>query len=323
MALKGINLGGWLIAERWMTPGLFEGVKGEGERAIGRELPHEEATRRIDVHRSSFITEQDFQWIAAQGFDFVRLPVGYWLFEEAESFISGEKYVQLAFQWAREHKLKVILDFHGLQGSQNGQDHSGQAGKVRFYRSRHRSRALATVEYLTRHYGREPGLLAIELINEPKAPGFLFRLVNYYIKAYKIAVANVDPGVKIIVSDAFRPMKMARALGRRRLGDQLVLDVHLYQLFSQEDQQMSLNEHMVKAKDEWTELLTCLSEYMPVLVGEWSAVLPEKVSSAGSCEDYYRAQKRTFDACAWAHSYWSYKVPGSAIWSFRDIPFEK
>jgi len=320
MALKGINLGGWLVAERWMTPALFEGVTGEGERAIGRELSLEAAKGRIDAHRRSFITEEDFRWIASHGFDFVRLPVGYWLFEEASGFVSGEEYVQKAFKWAQKHQLKVVLDFHGLQGSQNGQDHSGQVGKVRFYRRRQRKRALATVEYLTERYGHEPALLAIELINEPKARWYIYRLVRYYREAYRIAAANVRPDVKIIVSDAFQPIRLARALVRAKLGDQLVLDVHLYQLFSSEDQRMTLGQHIDKVQYEWKDLLLNVSGQVPVLVGEWSATLPSRVTTPAACRQFYEAQINTFNETAWAHSYWSYKVPGGGSWSYRDQP---
>lgn len=325
VALKGINLGGWLIAERWMTPALFEGVRESGERAIGREMP-EQAPGRLGKHRREFITEKDFKWIAAHGFDFVRLPVGYWLFETTESFVEGEEYVKLAFRWAEKHKLKVILDFHGLQGSQNGQDHSGQVGKVKFYKRYHTNRALATVDYLTRQYGHEPALLAIELINEPKIHWFIFRLVRYYERAYRIAQRNVAPRVKIIVSDAFKPLRLARALHRKQLGEQLVLDVHLYQLFSKFDKRLSYEDHIRKIHDEWQPLLTRLHTYVDVLVGEWSAALPGEAlhqrDARQLCSYYYESQKQLFDELAWGHSYWSYKAPGNGPWDFVGYDFE-
>ncbi len=320
MALKGVNLGGWLIAERWMTPALFAGVQADGERAIGRELSTDTAVDRLHRHRQAFITERDFRWIARHGFDFVRLPVGYWLFESAEGFVDGEEYVQRAFTWAHKHKLKVILDFHGLQGSQNGQDHSGQAGKVRFYKKRYTRRALATVEYLTRRYGHEPALLAIELINEPKVHWFIFRLIRYYVRAYRIAQENVAPSVRIIVSDAFKPLRVARALARKRLGGQLVLDVHLYQLFSESDRRLTYEGHLKKIDHEWRPLLIELNKYGDVLVGEWSAALPSEamqgLNGARACRQYYGAQQNAFDELTWAHSYWSYKAPGNGPWDF-------
>ena len=119
-ALRGVNLGGWLVAERWMTPELFADIEGDGEIALVNELGYEKARARLKKHRDTFIREEDFVTIKDQGFDFVRLPVGYWLFEETDDFIDGEDYIRRAFTWASQNHLGVVLDFHGLQGSQNG-----------------------------------------------------------------------------------------------------------------------------------------------------------------------------------------------------------
>lgn len=301
-----------------MTPGLFEGVDGNGEIALVKELGYEVARTRLIAHRESFITEKDFRWIAEHGFDFVRLPVGYWLFSKTDDFIDGEAYVRRAFEWARLYRLRIVLDFHGLQGSQNGQDHSGQVGKIRFYRRGNRADALDTLEYMCRTYGDKEELLAIELINEPKTRWFLWRLLKYYDRAVAIAERHLRPTTLIIVSDAFKPLRMARALSRRAYGSRLVLDVHLYQLFSARDQRLSLDEHVGIVNHKWKKLLEELSRYVPVYVGEWSAALPPFSAREGRNAEYFLAQHVLFDSHAWAHSYWSYKAPGSGAWDYRN-----
>lgn len=328
-ALRGINLGGWLIVERWMTPELFEGIDEQGERAIGRLLGNQEAAARLRRHRDTFITEKDFKWIKSKGFDVVRLPVGYWLFEEDHGFVSGEDYVDKAFEWARRYSLGVILDFHGLQGSQNGHDHSGQVGKARLFRwfSGHERRALRTMEYLARKYGKKDNLIAIELINEPKAGWFMWRLLRYYDKAFRIVDRYVGPEVKLIVSDAFQPRRMARALARRRYGFQLVLDVHLYQVFDPEENNMSLQEHVDKVHNEWRALLIELGAEVEVMVGEWSAALPAAAydgltgGEGKNAKAYYDAQRELFEDHVWAHCYWSYKAPGAGVWDYKSTGF--
>jgi len=325
-ALRGINLGGWLVAERWMTPTLFKGVTGDGEIALVRELGYDTARKRLVAHRDSFITEKDFTWISEQGFDLVRLPVGYWLFAKTDDFIDGEVYLERAFEWAKRHKLSIVLDFHGLQGSQNGYHHSGQVGKVKLYRSRNRQAALQTVQYMAKKYGQKEQLLAIELINEPKVRWFLWGLLRYYDAAYLVATRYLRPEAKIIVSDAFKPLRMARALARRGYGDRLVLDVHLYQVYTRRDKTLRFEERINKVENEWAELLTKLRVYQPVIVGEWSAALPAAASNVGAGNEsehvsaYYDAQRTCFDEQAWAHSYWSYKAPGCGAWDYRSQP---
>jgi len=325
-ALRGINLGGWLVAERWMTPQLFDGVTGTGEIALVRELGYDDAHDRLVAHRETFITEKDFTWIAEQGFDFVRIPVGYWLFAQTDNFIDGEVYLTKAFEWAKRHKLGIVLDFHGLQGSQNGYDHSGQTGKVRLYRGSNTKDALSTLEYMAKTYGQDEALLAIELINEPKIRWFLWWLLRYYDRAYKIAEQYVRPEARIIVSDAFKPLRMARALSRRGYGDRLVLDIHLYQVFGKENLDLTLDQRIGKVKTEWAELLARLRRYQPVMVGEWSAALPANAYGSHNSSEvlgatrFYDAQLECFDTQAWAHSYWSYRAPGCGVWDYRSQP---
>jgi aryl-phospho-beta-D-glucosidase BglC (GH1 family) len=55
----------------------------------------------------------------------VRIPIGYWAYEVAsgEPYIQGQReYLLKATDWAGKHGLKVIIDLHGVPGSQNGYD---------------------------------------------------------------------------------------------------------------------------------------------------------------------------------------------------------
>lgn len=322
-ALQGINLGGWLIVERWI-PGVFDGVQGPAEIDIVRELGVDAARKRLTMHRDTFITERDFRWIKRQGFDFVRLPVGYWLFGETDDFIDGEIYICKAFQWATKYDLKIVLDFHGLQGSQNGKDHSGQVGPIGLYKKAHQRQALDTLIYMAKTYGSEPVLIGLEVINEPKVRFCLWRLLRYYDNAIAAIAPHLRPDIKIIVSDAFQPLTMSRRLSTRPYRDRLVLDVHLYQIYSRRDQRRSFDEHVAIADESWWDLIEAVQKYLPVMVGEWSAALPSTTYADGKGNErervgmYYRTQKRTFDDSAWAQAYWTYKAPHCGVWSWRD-----
>lgn len=312
-----------MVVERWI-PGVFDGVQGPAEIDIVRELGVEAARERMTKHRDSFITEKDFRWIKRQGFDFVRLPVGYWLFHETTDFIDGEIYIRRAFQWATKHNLKIVLDFHGLQGSQNGKDHSGQVGQVRLYKSENQRQALETLSYMARTYGQEPALIALEVINEPSARFCLWRLRRYYDKAIAAVEPYLRPEAKIIVSDAFRPLKVAKMLAKRPYADRLVLDIHLYQVYGWRDRLRSFDRHVAIADESWWDLIDGLQKYLPVMVGEWSAALPLRTYQDGQGNEqervnaYYRAQQRTFDDAAWAQAYWTYKAPHCGVWSWRE-----
>ena len=56
----------------------------------------------------------------------MRLPIGYWAWEvgPGEPYIQGQlPYLRNAVKWARAYGLKLILDLHGVPGSQNGYEH--------------------------------------------------------------------------------------------------------------------------------------------------------------------------------------------------------
>ena len=81
------------------------------------------AEAKLKEHWDTWFTEQDFKDIAAAGLNHVRIPIGYWAFDvqEGEPYIQGQlPYLQKALGWAEAAGLKVIVDLHGVPGSQNG-----------------------------------------------------------------------------------------------------------------------------------------------------------------------------------------------------------
>ena len=79
--IRGVNLGNWLVLEKWMEPALFEGYPAEDEDTLATVAPKDQLAQRIRHHRDTYITEQDFREIAACGMNLVRLPVPYTVFE--------------------------------------------------------------------------------------------------------------------------------------------------------------------------------------------------------------------------------------------------
>ncbi|KAK7032141.1 hypothetical protein VNI00_013315 [Paramarasmius palmivorus] len=124
--VRGVNIGGWLVLEPWITPSLFDNTGNPDivdEFTFGQLQDRQVAEEALKAHWDTFITEADFEAIAAAGLNHVRIPIGYWAFdlEEGEPYISGQlPYLQQAIGWAQNHNLKVIVDLHGAPGSQNG-----------------------------------------------------------------------------------------------------------------------------------------------------------------------------------------------------------
>lgn len=64
----------WLVLEKWMTPSLFEGLAALDETAYCVELG-ERAGPLLKQHWDSFITPDDFAWLAKTGINAVRIPI--------------------------------------------------------------------------------------------------------------------------------------------------------------------------------------------------------------------------------------------------------
>ena len=118
--VRGVNLGGWFVLEPWITPSIFQewssGRTVVDEYTYTQALGKSEASRRLNNHWYTWITQDDFYQIAGAGLNHVRIPIGYW----AIIALPGDPYVQgqlpvldQAIQWARNAGLKVIIDLHG------------------------------------------------------------------------------------------------------------------------------------------------------------------------------------------------------------------
>jgi glucan 1,3-beta-glucosidase len=49
--IKGVNLGNWLVLEKWMSPEFFDGTTAEDETHLCKELSDVAKTERLKVHR--------------------------------------------------------------------------------------------------------------------------------------------------------------------------------------------------------------------------------------------------------------------------------
>ncbi len=317
--IKGINLGGWLVLERWITPSVFEGLDAQDEFSLCEALG-ENKDERINAHRKSFIVYDDFKWIIEHGFNTVRIPVPHWVFGDYDPYVGCIEYLDMAMAAALEHGLQVIIDLHTAPGSQNGEEHSGQKGTIGWHdKPENITQTLDVIERLCKRYDGSPSLIGIELLNEPSSKIPHDTLVDFYKKGYEIIRRYFSEAVAAIVSDAFRPLDWKDTFNDSYKN--IMLDVHLYQAFSMEDKKLSMHRHIQKALDDWDILLDDIQKNIPVLVGEWSLGL-DKHAFRGhdsyerdlAMKAFAAAQIDTFNKSAgWC--FWTYKTESMEGWS--------
>lgn len=126
--IRGVNLGGWFVLEAWMSPSLFTAdlvARGAVDQwtYMTAVSNNNLALSLLQAHWNTWITEADFQAIAAAGLNTVRIPVGHWTFNAtaSEPYLAGAElpFISRALVWAAKYKLDVLLDLHTAPGSQS------------------------------------------------------------------------------------------------------------------------------------------------------------------------------------------------------------
>ncbi len=322
---RGVNLGGWLALEKWIAPEPYSGTTAEDEYTLCATLGKAAATDRLKKHRETWITADDFKWIADRGFNAVRLPVGYGILEENPPFITGRETLDRAFSEAKANGLGILLDLHGVPGSQNGMDHSGRSGTLGWHISKENvAHSVRIIEGLAKYCSKFDNLIGLELLNEPRWDVPLDIIKGYYVEAYAAARKHLDKTkTAIVIHDAFRSSDWQEFMKDSAYSN-VRLDTHLYQCYTDGDRKNDIHAHVEIAGLEWKRQLDSMQKNLPAIVGEWSCSLDPQsfkgltgFAKEAAIRAYADAQIISFETSS-GWFYWTYKIASGGTWSFRD-----
>jgi glucan 1,3-beta-glucosidase len=305
-----------------MVPTVYRGSDAPDEYGLCLALG-DQAKARLDEHRETFITAEDFQWIKKCGLNAVRLPVGYWALETPKPFVESSRFIDFALEQARQNGLKLLLDLHGAPGSQNGWDHSGRAGEIGWDKNPNNIKeTLRVLESFAQKYGSHPALFGIELLNEPRNSIPIEILKTFYQDAYPRIRKYAGPNVAVVFHDSFRAMAWENFMKPPDYSNVLI-DTHLYQSFTDEDRQRTAQEQIVFALNRGKMLNQMQQEELPTFVGEWSLSLPNHSMRDLSAFQNDLVRRAYADAQLLSYEgtrgwfFWSYKLEENSTWNFR------
>lgn len=296
--IRGVNLGGWLVYEGWITAdggGFGSGKNWVDEWTMAQT--YDQNREYIDNHWKSFVTEADFAEIAAAGLNTVRIPVGYWTFiptagdEPYRGQVVTWEVLKQAFGWAQKYGLRVMLDMHAVPGPQSLDAHSGhKTDRAGFFFSEENKKrtidalVVAATEFTQPKYG---GVLkSLMLVNEPRLPNERRDearqfLKQFYVDAHNAIRAIPAPGIQnmtILIHDSFD--------GAERYGDfrnvtgdpNVAMDRHLYSIFEPSKANWT-GAAVLKAQcEQANSLVDFARKYFTVMVAEFGAP-----ARGGSC----------------------------------------
>ena len=338
MYIRGVNLGNWLVLEKWMNRAMFAGCEAEDEYYLPRMLPREVYEERIRMHRAEYITERDFARIKAIGLNAVRIPVPYFIFGDYEPFIGCIEELDKAMGWAKKYGLKVLIDLHTAPDSQNGFDNGGISGICCFCKEPNEVEFVLTVlERLAERYKDHEALYGIEILNEPvldrnfKKMGIQDRYIpldkekaaisegnpesfvrQFYLDAYDRIRKYLPEDKAVVFHDAFE-LTLWKDFMRDPKYKNVVLDTHQYFGFHRLEEGTDPMAAYHEISDELIKQIDEMEQYFPVVVGEWC------LSNAAvmGVEDPEEAKKiyndfQDIEFKTWGHAsgyfYWSYKL---------------
>ncbi|CAH0521566.1 unnamed protein product [Peronospora belbahrii] len=318
--VRGANLGGWLVLEPWITPSIFYQFLGTqhryGEKAPEKTamdmhsfctaLDKEEANRQLRIHYATWVSEDDIKEMAEAGVNSLRVPVGDWMFKPYEPYVGctdgALEELDRVADLADKYNIDLLLDIHGLVGSQNGFDNSGKTSTIKWtstmntqpigttmfehwpvrsaewigsfdaetgsYTSinyEHLMHSLDTVVAIVHRYASHPAVVGIEPANEPWELTPIDLLKEYYWRAYKRVKARA-PRWKFVIHDSFR--FGVQYWSQFMVGcPDIALDTHIYQAWMAPG---TKSDYYANACQQKYTIANMESSVMPVIVGEWS-----------------------------------------------------
>ena len=292
----GVNLGNWLVLEKWMSPTLFAGSDAPDEYYLPRTLKRSIYDARIQQHRAEFVAERDFALLSAAGVQSIRIPVPYFIFGDREPFVGCLDELDRAFAWAKHYGMSILIDLHTAPLGQNGFDNGGIQGVCRWSQERGEIEFVQNLLVrLAERYGQHPALYGIEVLNEPitermwttmniqkryppyiaemakdSAPNEMSFLRNFYEDIYHKLDPVLAPGKKIVFHDAFELMAWQDFMVDNTKYPRMVLDTHQYLMIAEaEGCEQNLNGYVnyleQKLKPQYAEV----AKVHPLICGEW------------------------------------------------------
>lgn len=282
--VRGVNLGGWLVLEPWITPSIFDAT---GNSAIIDEWTFCQyqdpgtAASALKNHWDTWITEGDIAAIAGAGLNHIRIPIGYWAFDvdAGEPYIQGQlPYLQQAVQWAANHGLKVVVDLHGAPGSQNGFDNSGHRVSYPGWQSNPSNiqRTNAIIRTIAQMFDQDNVVPIIAALNEPAGydSDVLSAAKKYWISSYQaIRYPFGAPSNTVqLIHDAFQPLGYWQGWQTSSAYQGVAMDTHIYQVFTEPTIGLSRQGHLSAACGTQNSL----SNFdIWIFVGEWTLAITD------------------------------------------------
>lgn len=208
---RGLNLGGWFVMEKWMTP-LDSGSLPDHYsvmRTLNNRFGVAAQQALMKGYQQNWITTADLDNIKAAGFNTVRVPVWWGQFYPLDN-VSNAGWRPDAFEmldWlvnaCAQRGLYVVIVMHGAVGSQSTSDTTGQANTNAYWsNANHQGNTGFMWWQIANHYKGNPTVAGYDLLNEPTGAPSNAAVISAYDSLYG-TVRSADPDHIIYLEGTF------------------------------------------------------------------------------------------------------------------------
>ena len=210
--LRGVNLGGLFVMEQWMAP-LDSGFTPNDTYGVMKTLDSRfgVATEQslINTYQDSWITDSDLDNIKNAGFNAIRVPVWwgqfYSLTDQSTTGWRSDAFRKLdaIVNSAGARGIYVVIDMHGVVGSQTNSDDTGQQNTDAYWSNGNFQGQTSFMWWqIANHYKGNTTVAGYDLLNEPNGAPNDGAVISAYVSLYN-TVRGVDPGHMIFIEGAF------------------------------------------------------------------------------------------------------------------------
>ncbi|XP_024017545.1 probable glucan 1,3-beta-glucosidase A [Morus notabilis] len=296
-----------------------------GEYQLTNGFGPDRARQVLQEHWNNFVTEQDFRFMSANGLNAVRIPVGWWIAYDPnppKPFVGGSlQALDNAFNWAQKYGMKVIIDLHAVQGSQNGWEHSGTRDGYLEWGDSYISDTVRVIDFLAKRYAYHPAMIAIELMNEPWVDVNLDTLKRYYKEGYE-AVRKYTSNAYVILSNRLGwPVDPKELFSFASGLHRVVVDVHFYNLYEDKFRNMNAQQNIDYIyNNRASDLGAVTTSNGPLtFVGEWSGDWYAKQEIDEDRKRFIKSQLEVYGRATFGWAYWSYRHDSTPIWNLKGL----
>jgi aryl-phospho-beta-D-glucosidase BglC (GH1 family) len=302
--LRGVNLGGWFIMEKWMSP-LDRGSLPDTYSVIAqldRRFGIATEQSLVKTYQQSWITTTDLDDIRDAGFNVVRVPVWWGQFYPVANVNNGgwraDAFEMLNWLVANcaTRGLYVIIDMHGVVGGQSVSDDTGQANRNSYWSNGNDQGNTAFMWWqIANHFKGNATVAGYDLINEPVGTPSNQAVVSAYDSLYR-TVRSADPDHMVFMEGTWGSWNWSMLPPPTQYGwTNVVYEMHEYQYSNQ-----SASGVIAGANRQVADFNSHAGWNVPGFIGEFN--------DFGNDAATWQATVNAYNAAGLSWTMWSYKA---------------